>query len=63
MIPYIEKYTIEKQDRSVVAVNPHADLFSSAAYQPLSSEDMDSAHLARLLEALAKYAVQWACQY
>ena len=45
---------IEKQVRSPVAINSHADLFSSAAFQSLSSEDMDSAHLSRFLQAVAK---------
>ena len=45
---------IEKQVRGLVAINSHADLFSSVAFQSLSSEDMDSAHLARFLQALAK---------
>ena len=45
---------IEKQVRSLVAVNSYADLFSSAAFQSLSSEDMDSAHHARFFQALAK---------
>ena len=40
---------IEKQVRSLVAINSHADLFSSAAFQSLSSEAMDSVHLARFL--------------
>ena len=46
--------TVEKQVRGLIAITSHADLFSSAVFQSLLSEDMDSAHLTRFLQVLAK---------
>ena len=44
----------EKRALSPVAINSHADLFSSAAYQCLQQEPMSFSALSRLLEAVAK---------
>ena len=46
--------TWEKRAGSLVAVNSHADLFSSVAYQCLHEEFMSVSALSRLLEAIAK---------
>ena len=44
----------EKRARNLVAINSHADLFSSAAYLCLQQESMSVNALSRLLEAVAK---------
>ena len=44
----------EKRARKLVAINSHADLFSSAAYLCLQQESMSVNALSRLLEAVAK---------
>ena len=44
----------EKVARRLVAINFHADLFSSAAYQCLQQESMSVNALSRLLEMVAK---------
>ena len=44
----------EKGARYLVAINSHADLFSSAAYLCLQQESMSVNALSRLLEAVAK---------
>ena len=44
----------EKRARKLVAINFHADLFSSAAYLCLRQESMSVTALSRLLEAVAK---------
>ena len=44
----------EKRAHNLVAINSHADLFSSAAYQCLQQESMSVNALSRLLEAVAK---------
>ena len=44
----------EKRARKLVAINSHADLFSSAAYLCLQQESMSVTALSRLLEAVAK---------
>ena len=44
----------EKRARKLVAINSHADLFSSAAYLCLQQESMSVMALSRLLEAVAK---------
>ena len=44
----------ERKARKLVAINSHADLFSSAAFLSLQQESMSVAALSRLLEAVAK---------
>ena len=44
----------EKRALKLVAINSHADLFSSAAYLCLQQESMSVNALSRLLEAVAK---------
>ena len=44
----------EKRARKLVAINSHADLFSSAAYLCLQQESVLVTALSRLLEAVAK---------
>ena len=44
----------EKKARKLIAINSHADLFSSAAYLCLQQESMSVTALSRLLEAVAK---------
>ena len=44
----------EKIARNLVAINSHADLFSSAANQCLQQEFMSVSALSRLLKAVAK---------
>ena len=44
----------EKKARKLLAINSHADLFSSAAYLCLQQESMSVNALSRLLEAVAK---------
>ena len=44
----------ERKARKLVAINSHADLFSSAAFLSLQQESMSIAALSRLLEAVAK---------
>ena len=43
-----------KRARNLVAINSHADLFSSAAYQCLQQESMSFDALSRFFEAVAK---------
>ena len=43
-----------KTAHSLVAINSHADLFSSAAYQCLQQESVSVSVLSRLFEAVAK---------
>ena len=44
----------ERKARKLVAINSHADLFSSAAFLSLQQESMSVAALSRFLEAVAK---------
>ena len=44
----------EKRVRNLVAINSHADLFSSAAYLCLQKESMSINVLSRLMEVVAK---------
>ena len=44
----------EKKARKLIAINSHADLFSSSAYLCLQQESMSVTALSRLLEAVAK---------
>ena len=44
----------ERKARKLVAINSHADLFSSAAFLLLQQESMSVAALSRLLDAVAK---------
>ena len=44
----------ERKARKLVAINSHADLFSSAAFLSLQQESMSVVALSRLLEAVAK---------
>ena len=44
----------EKRARKLIAINSHADLFSSAVYLCLQQESMSVAALSRLLEAVVK---------
>ena len=44
----------EKRAHSLVAINSHADLFSSAAYQCLQQDYISVNCLSRLLEVVAK---------
>ena len=44
----------EKRAHKLIAINSHADLFSSAAYLCLQQESMSVVALSRLLEAVAK---------
>ena len=44
----------EKKARKLIAINSHADLFSSAAFLCLQEESMPVTALSRLLEAVAK---------
>ena len=44
----------ERKARKLVAINSHADLFSSSAFLSLQQESMSVAALSRLLEAVAK---------
>ena len=44
----------KRKARKLVAINSHADLFSSAAFLSLQQESMSVAALSRLLEAVAK---------
>ena len=44
----------EKKARKLIAINSHADLFSSAAFLCLQQESMSVTALSRLLEAVAK---------
>ena len=45
---------MRKRARNLVAVDSHADLFASAAYQCLHQESMSVNALSRLLEAMSK---------
>ena len=44
----------EKRTRKLIAINLHADLFSSAAYLRMQQQTMSVPALSRLLEAVAK---------
>ena len=44
----------EKRARKLIAINSHADLFSSAAYLCMQQQTMSMPALSRLLEAVAK---------
>lgn len=53
VLPVKNIETWEKRARNLIAVNSHADLFSSAAFQCLHQEPMSVNALSRLLEAVA----------
>ena len=53
-IPIKNFEAFEKKARKLIAINSHADLFSSAAYLCLQQESMPVAALSRLLEAAGK---------
>ena len=51
----------EKKARKLVAINAHADLFSSAAFLYLQQQSMSVTALSRLLEAIAKIDKAYNC--
>ena len=53
-LPVMCLETWEKRARKLVAINSHADLFSSTAYLCLQQQSMSVAALSRLLEVVAK---------
>ena len=44
--------SLERQARNVISINSYADLFATAAFSSLSSEEMDANVLRRLIESL-----------